>query len=140
MLRVRDGEIVDGHGDPVLLSGAALYNGVEFVEGALAGPPPEADHAAIDFERMREMGMNTAMFAMSYHWFEDGDAPFRSRERAFEFIDKNLEWAGGARRAFDPAAFGVPRAQNWSKGCGRPALFAESKHQDRVGGALATHC
>lgn len=88
MLRVEGEQIVTGAGAPIQLRGIAFGNEVwDHTE------IPSAHHDGRDYKRVREMGMNSVRFYLSYKTFEDDDAPGRYKQSGFDWIDQNVEWA-----------------------------------------------
>ncbi|MFH1739844.1 MAG: cellulase family glycosylhydrolase, partial [bacterium] len=91
-VRAKGSVLVTGEGEnerPVYLRGVSFGNRSFDMENDL-DPIGTArkDPAEEDFQRVREMGMNTVRFYLSFYMFENsqGDA-------AWEWLDENVEWA-----------------------------------------------
>ncbi len=89
VLRVQGDQVVNGLGQPVLLRGIAFGNRVWQDD-----PLPDEHHSEIDYDRVRDMGMNAVRFYMNYLTFMDADAePGEYREEGFRWLDDNVAWA-----------------------------------------------
>lgn len=90
MLHVDQGKLVDGHGDPIALAGILFGNG--WFE-APSTPDHErlTDQDSADYARVAALGMNFVQFYVDARSLEP--EPYEYSEAAFEFIDRNLEWA-----------------------------------------------
>jgi endoglucanase len=82
-------KIVDGKGLPMTFKGIAFGNEV----WDNASVPRDIDHTAIDFQRVKDMGMNSVRFYLNYKWFEDDSKPYEYKATAWQWLDKNIAWA-----------------------------------------------
>jgi len=81
-------QLVDGDNNPIYLQGVAFNN---FIWNNSALPPPH--HGEIDYQRVKDMGMNAIRFYMNYTFFEDDSDPYNYRQSGWDWIDQNIEWA-----------------------------------------------
>ncbi len=88
-VRARGTSLVAGSGDTQLyLRGVAFGNEVWNHNNI-----PETHHSEIDFQRVKEMGMNTVRFYLNYHVFEDDAAPYSYKQSGWNWLDLNVSWA-----------------------------------------------
>ncbi|MBN2525119.1 MAG: cellulase family glycosylhydrolase [Deltaproteobacteria bacterium] len=88
MLRVKDNQVVDGHGNIVKFHGVAFGNRV-WVDDEL----PRKHHNETDYERLAAMGGNAIRFYMNYKTFEDDAAPGTYKDTGWQWLDDNVAWA-----------------------------------------------
>lgn len=88
-LKVSGTKITDGTGQPLRLQGVAFGNDI-WANSAL---PPSTHHNETDYSRLKEMGMNTVRFYMSYTFFEDDAAPYQYKQTGWDWLDQNIAWA-----------------------------------------------
>ena len=88
-IRRQGTQLVDGQGNPFTFEGIAFGN-----ENWLGNPDPiNNDHSAIDFQRVKDMGMNSVRFYLNYKWFESDRNPYEYKESGWRWLDKNIAWA-----------------------------------------------
>ncbi|MBN2531706.1 MAG: cellulase family glycosylhydrolase [Spirochaetales bacterium] len=51
------------------------------------------DHSELDFQRVKDMGMNTIRFYLHYRYFEDDDNPYVYKQSGWDWLDQNVNWA-----------------------------------------------
>ena len=78
----------DSLGQPIFLEGVAFGNDV----WSAMEPNPD-HHTELDLQRVRAMHMNVIRFYMSYHFFEDDEAPFIWKQSGWDWLDTNVAWA-----------------------------------------------
>ncbi len=61
LLQIQNGEITDPNGDPLYLQGIC-FNNWHWIESPL---PPDDHHAAVDYQRVANMGMNAVRFNLN---------------------------------------------------------------------------
>lgn len=81
-------QLVEADGNPIYLQGVAFNN---FIWNNSALPPEH--HTELDYERVKDMGMNTIRFYMNYTFFEDDAAPYTYRQSGWDWLDQNIAWA-----------------------------------------------
>lgn len=89
MLKREGTLLVDEAGETVFLRGVAFGNNI----WAGLSTPPQFHHSAVDYQRVRNMGMNAVRFYLNYQLFESDAAPYEYREQGFDWIDQNVKWA-----------------------------------------------
>lgn len=88
LVSVQGQTILDENGNPLLLQGVAFGN-----EVWTDNPYPSNHHDERDFQRVADMGMNAIRFYMNYKTFEDDANPYEYKEKGWDWIDQNIEWA-----------------------------------------------
>ncbi len=85
-----DGQLlVDEDGDQFLIKGMAFSNNA-------ADNPSKAPTKLIDeqsYKELKELGFNSVRFYLNYGLFEAEYAPYRYKDAAWEWLDKNIAWA-----------------------------------------------
>jgi endoglucanase len=89
-IRRQGDQLIDGNGQPFTFQGIAFGN-----ENWIGGnvDPFELDHSAIDFQRVKDMGMNSVRFYLNYQWFESDSNPYQYKESGWRWLDQNIQWA-----------------------------------------------
>jgi endoglucanase len=125
-IRRQGSQLVDGDGNPFTFQGIAFGN-----ENWDGKPNPlNNDHSAIDFQRVKSMGMNSVRFYMNYKWFEDDRQPYQYKESAWRWLDKNIAWA--KRNDISMILnMHVPQGGYQSQGEGQ-ALWTKPENQNRL--------
>jgi endoglucanase len=54
---------------------------------------PTTHHGELDYQRVKEMGMNAIRFYLNYHVFEDDAAPYTYKQPGWDWLDQNVNWA-----------------------------------------------
>ncbi len=54
---------------------------------------PTNHHSELDYEKLKEMGLNTVRFYLNYRTFEDDDNPYNYKEDGWKWLDQNIKWA-----------------------------------------------
>lgn len=124
-LRVEEGRVVDGHGQPVFLRGVGFNNWV-WDDPSLAA----THHDERDLQRVADMGMNAIRFYMTYRMFEDDAAPYVYQESGFAWLDQNVEWARAHGIYLIPNLHVPPGG--WQSECEGGDLWEVPENQDRV--------
>ena len=88
LLRLNGTQIVGPENNPVYLQGVAFNNFMWFNT-----PEPPEHHGEIDYQRVKDMGMNAIRFYLNYHWFEDDANPYTYRQSGWDWLDQNIAWA-----------------------------------------------
>ncbi len=88
LVSIQGQTILDENGNPLLLQGVAFGN-----EVWTDNPYPSNHHDERDYQRVADMGMNAIRFYMNYKTFEDDANPYVYKDKGWEWIDKNIEWA-----------------------------------------------
>jgi endoglucanase len=87
-LHVNAADIVDSNGQKVFLRGVAFGNEV-WGDREI----PLTHHTEIDYERVKEMGMNTIRFYLNYKTFENDATPYQYKQSGWDWLDQNIGWA-----------------------------------------------
>jgi len=124
VLRVRGMDIVDAAGNPLLLRGVAFGNQVW---GDVL--VPRQHHSELDYQRLREMGMNAVRFYLNHRTFEDATRPGAYKAEAWQWLDDNIAWAR-ANGVYLVLNMHVPPGGYQSMGGGK-ALWTDSEAQKR---------
>ncbi|AQG79101.1 glycoside hydrolase family 5 protein [Spirosoma montaniterrae] len=86
----RDGSRLLGpDGQPIWLRGVAFGNEI----WSNAPVPPTTHHTEVDYERVRDMGMNAVRFYLNYTFFEDDARPYVYKQTGWAWLDQNIAWA-----------------------------------------------
>lgn len=88
LIQLDGAQIVDTNKNPIYLQGVAFNNFI-WVNSEL---PPE-HHTELDYERVKDMGMNAIRFYMNYTYFEDDANPYTYRQSGWDWLDENIAWA-----------------------------------------------
>ncbi len=54
---------------------------------------PSSHHNDIDFQRVKDMGMNVIRFYLNYKTFEDDSNPYVYKQTGWDWLDQNAAWA-----------------------------------------------
>ena len=81
-------QVLDPGGQPVVLRGVAFGNQV-WQDMAV----PVLHHSEVDYQRLVEMGMNSARFYLHYATFEDDANPGSYKAEGWQWLDTNIAWA-----------------------------------------------
>ncbi|MBL4939631.1 MAG: cellulase family glycosylhydrolase, partial [Lutibacter sp.] len=119
-------EIIGSNGMPVYLKGVAFGNNVWSTDPIMY----DNDHSEIDFERVRQMGMNTVRFYLNYRFFESDNAPYQYLQSGWDWLDKNIRWAK-THHIFLILNMHVPQGGFQSQGNG-DALWLNIENQNRL--------
>jgi endoglucanase len=87
LLKANGGNIVDENGNTIFLKGVAFGNDFWFSNISTT------HHNEIDFQRVKNMGMNTIRFYLNYNFFEDDANPYNYKQTAWDWLDQNIAWA-----------------------------------------------
>lgn len=87
LLKTNGSTIVDENGNNVFLKGVAFGNDFWF------STPTNTHHNELDFQRVKNMGMNTIRFYLNYRFFEDDSNPYTYKQSAWDWLDQNIAWA-----------------------------------------------
>ena len=88
-VHVKGANLVTGNDDtPLYLRGVAFGNEVWSNNNIST-----TDHSEIDFQRVKEMNMNTIRFYLNYHIFEDDTNPYTYKQTGWDWLDQNVSWA-----------------------------------------------
>lgn len=87
LLKANGSTIVDENGNNVFLKGVAFGNDFWF------STPTNTHHNELDFQRVKNMGMNTIRFYLNYRFFEDDSNPYTYKQSAWDWLDQNIAWA-----------------------------------------------
>ncbi len=88
LLQLQGTQITDADKNPVYLQGVAFSN---FIWSDT--PFPEVHHSEVDYQRVKDMGMNTIRFYMNYRYFEDDANPYAYKQSGWDWLDENIAWA-----------------------------------------------
>ncbi len=123
LLRLKGAQIVDAQQRPVNLQGVAFSN---FVWSNNLIP----HHTEIDFQRVRDMGMNTIRFYMNYKYFEDDSNTYTYKQSGWDWLDQNIEWAK-KHNIYLILNMHIPQGGYQSRGEG-DALWNSMENQNRL--------
>jgi endoglucanase len=87
--KVNNRQIVDNNGNPTVIKGVAFSNYI-WEDGPLHNPD---HHSAIDYQRVRDMGMNVVRFYLNYSYLEDDTKPYTYLDSGWKWLDDNIKWA-----------------------------------------------
>lgn len=90
-LHVSGEQIVNALNEPVRLRGVTFGNRTRDPD-----PIARIHHGPEDYRRVAEMGMNVVRFQMSYRHFERDIAPAQFVEEGWQWLERNIRWAGEA--------------------------------------------
>lgn len=88
LIQLNGSQLVDADKNPIYLQGVAFNN---FIWNNSAIPPEH--HTELDYERVKDMGMNAIRFYMNYTYFEDDSNPYSYRQSGWDWLDENIAWA-----------------------------------------------
>ena len=89
IIRKKGNTLIDSLGQPVYLQGVAFGNEI----WSHSKTEPVNHHSEIDYQRVKDMGMNVIRFYLNYHLFEDDNRPYEYRQEGWNWLDKNIAWA-----------------------------------------------
>ena len=119
-------DIIGTNGMPVYLKGVSFGNNVWTTAPIMY----DTDHSEIDYQRVRQMGMNTVRFYLNYQYFESDTAPYQYLQSGWDWLDKNIRWAK-AHNIFLILNMHVPQGGFQSQGNG-DALWLNTENQNRL--------
>jgi endoglucanase len=82
-------QLLDGSGQPFTFQGIAFGNEVWSTEANI----PVKHHTEADFQRVKDMGLNSVRFYLNYQLFEDDRNPYQYKEAGWQWLDQNIAWA-----------------------------------------------
>ncbi|WP_282054408.1 glycoside hydrolase family 5 protein [Maribacter luteus] len=126
LLQVDGTTIVDANGNKVLLKGVAFGNNI----WDNASTPSTTHHNEADYERVKNMGMNTIRFYMNYSYFEDDTNPYTYKSSGWSWLDQNIAWAK-KHGIYLILNMHAPQGGYQSQGNG-DALWAVEENQNRL--------
>ncbi len=117
-------ELVDGNSKKINLEGVAFGNFIWNEE------IPTTHHSEIDYQRVKDMGMNIIRFYLNYKTFEDDNSPYSYKQTGWDWLDQNIAWAKkyGVYLIFNMHA---PQGGYQSQGTG-DALWTDVENQNRL--------
>jgi endoglucanase len=126
-IRRQGDQLIDGNDQPFTFQGIAFGN--ENWNGGDANPF-DHDHSAIDFQRVKAMGMNSVRFYLNYQWFESDSKPYQYKASGWQWLDQNIQWAkqNGISLILN---MHVPQGGYQSRGEG-DALWTNRENQNRL--------
>lgn len=81
-------KILNADNEQVHLRGVGLGNQVWETNNV-----PLNHHSEIDYERIKEMGMNAVRFYINLGMLQENDSPFENKNKGWEWLDQNIIWA-----------------------------------------------
>jgi endoglucanase len=87
-LHVKGADIVDSNEQKIFLKGVAFGNEV-WSDREI----PLTHHTEVDYERVKDMGMNAVRFYLNYKTFENDATPYQYKQTGWDWLDKNIGWA-----------------------------------------------
>jgi endoglucanase len=124
-LRVEGTKIIDKNNQSVWLKGVAFGNEV-WTDKEI----PNTHHAEIDYQRVKEMGMNAIRFYINYKTFESDNNPGTYKQTGFDWLDQNIAWAK-KNGIYLIINMHVPQGGFQSQGTS-PELWTVPKNQERL--------
>lgn len=125
LYRVQGQTLLDNQGRSIQLKGIAFGNEV-WSNRAI----PATHHQEIDYQRVKEMGMNVIRFYLNYKTFEDDLFPYQYKATGWDWIDQNIAWAK-RHGIYLLLNMHVPQGGYQSQGNG-DALWDEIEYQNRL--------
>ncbi|SFZ94382.1 endoglucanase [Flaviramulus basaltis] len=89
LIQLNGTDIVDANGNTLYLKGVAFGNQI----WSNSSTPGTTHHNELDFERVKNMGMNAVRFYMNYTFFEDDSNPYTYKQSGWNWLDQNIQWA-----------------------------------------------
>ena len=86
--RVNGQSILHANGQTIQLKGVAFGNEV-WSDREI----PSTHHQEVDYQRVKDMGMNTIRFYLNYKTFEDDRFPYQYKSAGWDWVDQNITWA-----------------------------------------------
>jgi endoglucanase len=123
-IHVSGTKIVDATNNAILLRGVAFGNWV-WNDGIQTN-----HHGAIDYERVKNMGMNAIRFYLNYKIFENDAAPYQYNQTGWDYLNQNIAWAK-ANGIYLILNMHVPQGGYQSQG-GGDALWTNAENQNRL--------
>ncbi len=126
LLQLDDNQLVDSNKNPVYLQGVAFGNEI-WNNSPL---PIKTHHNELDFERVKNMGMNMIRFYLNYRTFEDDSNPYQYKQTGWDYLDKNIAWAK-KHNIYLILNMHAPQGGYQSQGEG-DALWTNTENQNRL--------
>jgi endoglucanase len=123
-IHVSGTKIVDASNNAILLRGVAFGNWV-WNDGIQTN-----HHGAIDYERVKNMGMNAIRFYLNYKIFENDANPYQYNQAGWDYLNQNIAWAK-ANGIYLILNMHVPQGGYQSQG-GGDALWTNVENQNRL--------
>jgi endoglucanase len=86
--KVNGTTIMSANGQQAKLQGVAFGNEVWSDKEI-----PNTHHGEVDYERVKDMGMNAIRFYINYKTLEDDANPYQYKQTGWSWIDQNIAWA-----------------------------------------------
>ncbi|OFY67275.1 MAG: hypothetical protein A3H98_02135 [Bacteroidetes bacterium RIFCSPLOWO2_02_FULL_36_8] len=91
-IRAKNSQLIIGVNErPITLRGVNFVNDAGWLN--YSNLFISQDHSEIDYNRIKEMGMNVVRFMVDYDFFVDDSAPYIYRSEGWALLDTNLKWA-----------------------------------------------
>jgi endoglucanase len=126
LLQLNGNQLVDSNKNSVYLEGVAFGNEI----WNNSPYPIETHHNELDFERVKNMGMNTIRFYLNYRTFEDDSNPYQYKQTGWDYLDKNIAWAK-KHNIYLILNMHAPQGGYQSQGNG-DALWTNTENQNRL--------
>ncbi len=117
--------IVDANNTPIKLQGVAFGNWVWD-----ANDISYNHHSEIDYQRIKDMGMNVVRFYLKYQSFENDATPYQYKQAGWNWVDQNIAWAK-KYGIYLILNMHVPQGGYQSQGTG-DALWNDVENQNRL--------
>jgi endoglucanase len=117
-------KIVDANNNPILLRGVAFGNWV-WNNGIQVN-----HHNALDYSRVKNMGMNAIRFYLNYRIFENDATPYQYNQAGWDYLNQNIAWAK-ANGIYLILNMHVPQGGYQSQGTG-DTLWTNVENQNRL--------
>jgi endoglucanase len=117
-------KIVDANNSPILLRGVAFSNWV-WNNGIQLN-----HHNALDYARVKSMGMNAIRFYLNYRIFENDATPYQYNQAGWDYLNQNIVWAK-ANGIYLILNMHVPQGGYQSQGTG-DTLWTNTENQNRL--------
>lgn len=86
-------------------------------------------HTEIDYQRIKDLGMNAIRFFLNYKTFENDNDPYHYKQSGWDWIDQNIKWAK-AHNIYLILNINIPQGGLQGQ-CKGTALWTDPKNQDR---------
>ena len=126
LVQLNGTDIVDANGNTLYLKGVAFGNQI----WSNSPTPSTTHHNELDFERVKNMGMNAVRFYMNYTFFEDDSNPYIYKQSGWDWLDLNIQWAKN-HGIYLILNMHVPQGGYQSQGNG-DALWDDTENQNRL--------
>jgi endoglucanase len=126
-VRTKDRQLVVGENDDPI-----LFHGTGFGNQVWGNPslPPVTHHSEIDFQRLKDMHINSIRFCLNYGIFEDDNNPYVYKKTGWQWLRQNIDWAK-KYGIYLILNMHVPQGGYQSNGEGK-ALWANPENQNRL--------